>query len=74
MNSPENRAGMVDSVEQMLTNPAKLNTRRDLLLAQGQVVRAEQRGQLNELRAGAYLLESERELRRGGGAIAGMIM
>ena len=53
MNSPENQAGMVVSVEQMLTNPAKLNARRDLLLAQGQVVRAEQRGQLNELRAGA---------------------
>ncbi|QIL78187.1 TolC family protein [Hymenobacter sp. HDW8] len=53
MDSPENQAGMVVSVEQMLTNPAKLNARRDLLRAQGQVVRAEQRGQLNELRAGA---------------------
>ncbi|TYZ07244.1 TolC family protein [Hymenobacter lutimineralis] len=60
MDSPENQAGAVFSVEQMLTNPAKLRARRDLLLSQVQVARAEQRWELNELRAMARMAYFQR--------------
>lgn len=60
MDSPENQAGTVFSVEQMLTNPARLRARRELLLSQVQVARAEQRWELNELRAMARMAYFQR--------------